>query len=64
MIDALVHFLFEVVVFYLGRLYLSILTLGRYRPKLDDRNQPMVSLFGGIITLAIFIGIGVWLNRQ
>jgi hypothetical protein len=64
MLDALANFLFEVVAFHLGRLYLRILTFGRYTPKTNDRSQPLVSLFGGFVTIAFIVGVGAWLNRS
>lgn len=48
--------------FHLGRAYLWALTLGRYRPHMDDRSQPLVSLFGFLVTLVAAIGAVVWLR--
>lgn len=62
MLEAAFTFLAEFVAFHLGRAYLWVLTLGRYRPHIDDRSQPLVSLFGAIVTLVAAIGAGMWLR--
>lgn len=61
MLEAAFSFLSEVVAFHLGRAYLWVLTLGRYRPHIDDRSQPLVSLFGFLVTFAAAIGAVMWL---
>jgi len=63
MLDVIFSFLSEVVAFHLGRLYLRVLTLGRFNPVISDRSQPLVSLFGGIVTFAFVIGIAMRLNN-
>ncbi|MDA8259561.1 MAG: hypothetical protein M0Z99_28645 [Betaproteobacteria bacterium] len=63
MLDALFSFLVDVVAFYLGRFYLLILTLGRYKADIGGRNSMMVSLFGGVVTLLLFIGFFSWINK-
>jgi hypothetical protein len=62
MLDAVFVFLSEVVAFHLGRFYLSGLTLGRFKPSIGDRSQPLVSLFGALTTLALIVGIAIWVN--
>jgi hypothetical protein len=62
MLEAAFTFLAEVVAFHLGRAYLWVLTLGRYRPRMDGRSQPLVSLFGGLVTLVATIGAVMWLR--
>lgn len=62
MLEAVFNFLAEFVAFHLGRAYLWVLTLGRYWPSIDDRSQPLVSLFGGLITLVAVIGTIMWLR--
>lgn len=62
MLDAIFTFLSEVVAFYLGRFYLQVMTLGRYKADIQGRHAPMVSLFGGIVTFAIVLGCFAWLN--
>lgn len=64
MLEAVFDFLFEVIAFHLGRFYLSVLTLGRFNPSIDDRSQPLVSLFGGLVTLALLISIAIWINQS
>jgi hypothetical protein len=44
MLDAVFAFLSEVIAFHLGWFYLSGLTLGRFKPRVGDRSQPLVSL--------------------
>ena len=63
MLDAVFYFLFEVIAFHLGKFYLAVLTLGRYKPKIDDRSEPLVSLFGAIVTIALVVGIA-WTNNS
>lgn len=62
MLDAVFAFLFEVIAFHLGRFYLSGLTLGRFNPKIGDRSQPLVSLFGALTTLALIGALAIWVN--
>jgi hypothetical protein len=62
MMDAVFSFLIDVVAFYLGRLYLLILTLGKYKAEIGDRNSLLVSLFGGVVTVAWVVGLLSWLN--
>lgn len=64
MLDAVFTFLFEVIAFHLGRLYLRVLTLGRFTPSIGDRSQPLVSLFGGLVTLALIVGLVTWLHQS
>jgi hypothetical protein len=64
MIDAVFDFLFEVIAFQLGRFYLWGLTLGRFKPSIGDRSQPLVSLFGGLTTLAFIVGIAILINQS
>jgi hypothetical protein len=64
MLDAVFAFLSEVIAFRLGRLYLSGLTLGRFNPRAGDRSQPLVSLFGALTTLALIVGIAIWVNAS
>lgn len=64
MLDAVFNFLFEVIAFHLGRFYLLALTLGRFNPSIGDRSQPLVSLLGGLVTLALIIGIAIWINQS
>ena len=64
MLDAVFAFLSEVIAFHLGRLYLSGLTLGRFKPRIGDRSQPLVSLFGALTTLALIVGIAIWVNAS
>ena len=67
MLDELIQttfcFLSEVIAFRLGRFYLRILTLGRFKPELNDTSQPLVSFFGALITLAIIIFIAIQINN-
>ena len=63
MLDAAFAFLSEVVAFHLGRFYLLALTLGRFKPRMGDRSQPLVSLFGALTTLALIVGMGIWMHR-
>jgi hypothetical protein len=60
MLEAAFAFFSEVIAFQFGRLYLWALTLGRFKPSLGDRSQPFVSLFGGLITLVLIVGIASW----
>ncbi|MBZ0069716.1 MAG: hypothetical protein K8F26_12985 [Thiobacillus sp.] len=62
MLDAVFNFLIDVVAFYLGRFYLLILTLGKYKAEMGDRNSLLVSLFGGVVTFAWAVGLFSWLN--
>jgi len=62
MLDAMLDFLGEVIAFHLGRLYLLALTLGRFNPKIGDRSQPLVSLFGGIFTIFLIVVMVVSIN--
>jgi hypothetical protein len=62
-LEAIFSFLIEVIAFQLGRLYLRILTFGRVNPDLNSRNQLLVSLFGGVTTFAIIVGIGIWAHN-
>lgn len=63
MLEAVLTFLAEFVGFHLGRAYLWVLTLGRYRPHMDDRSALLVSLFGATVTLVAAIGVIMWLRR-
>lgn len=60
MLEAAFAFFSEVIAFQFGRLYLWALTLGRVKPSLGDRSQPLVSLFGGLITVSLTVGIASW----
>ena len=62
MLDAIFSFLSEVVAFHLGKLYLAIITFGRYKPKIGDTSQPLVSLFGGLLTIILIVGVFAWIN--
>ncbi len=62
MLDALFTFLSDVIAFYLGRFYLQVLTLGRYKIDIQSRHAPMVSLFGAIVTFAVILGFFAWFN--
>lgn len=64
MLNAFFDFLSEVVSVHLGRFYLAIITFGRYKPKIDDASQPLVSLFGGTVTIILIVGIFAWANRS
>ena len=64
MMDAVFTFLIDVVSFYIGRFYLLILTLGKHKAEIGDRNSVLVSLFGGIVTLALVVGLFSWLNSD
>jgi hypothetical protein len=58
--EAAFAFISEVIAFQLGRFYLWALTLGRFKPGIGDRSQPLVSLFGGLATLVLIAGIASW----
>ena len=60
--DTVLDFLSEVAAFRLGRLYLAIITFGRYQPKIGDTSQPLVSLFGGLLTIVLVVGTMAWIN--
>lgn len=62
MLDAIFYLLSEVIFFHLGRFSLGVFTLGRYKPKLGDTSQPLVSLFGGLIAFVLVIGIAIALR--
>lgn len=64
MLGAVFNVLFEVIAFHLGRFYLLTLTLRRFDARIGDRSQPLVSLFGGLVTLALLIGIAIWTNQS
>ena len=64
MLDAIFYFLSEVIAFHLGRFYLGLLTLGRYKPKFGDTSQSLVSLFGGLVTFALVISIAIALHAS
>lgn len=64
MLNAFFDFLSEFVAFHLGRFYLAIITFGRYKPKIDDTSQPLVSLFGGTVTIILIVGIFAWANHS
>jgi hypothetical protein len=64
MLDAMFSFIFEVIAFHLGRFYLLALTFGRFNPCMGDRSQPLVSLFGGLVTLALLVGLAIWVNQS
>lgn len=63
MLDAVVEFLLELVCFRLGKFYLRVLTLGRYRFDPDKSNPVMVSAFGGFATLCLLVGLLSAANR-
>jgi hypothetical protein len=60
MLETAFAFFSEVITFQLGRFYLWAATLGRFKPSLGDRSQPLVSLFGGLTTLVLIVGIASW----
>lgn len=62
MLDAVFVFFSEGIAFHLGRFYLLGLTLGRFKPSIGDRGQPLVSLFGVLTTLALIVGTAIWVN--
>jgi hypothetical protein len=62
MMDAVFTFLIDVAAFYSGRFYLQILTLGKYKAEIGGRNSLLVSLFGGLVTLALIVGLFSWLS--
>jgi hypothetical protein len=64
MLETILSFLWEVVAFYLGKFYVGVFTLGRWKPQINDRNQPLVSLLGTLITLLIAIGTIAWIKRS
>jgi hypothetical protein len=64
MLDSVFDFLSEVVAFHLGRFYLLILTFGRYKPKIGDTSQPLVSLFGGVLTIVLLVAVIAWINHS
>lgn len=64
MLDAIFDFLSEVVAFHLGRLYIAIITFGRFKPKIGDTSQSLVSLFGGALTIVLIVGIFTWINHS
>lgn len=64
MMDAVFAFLIDVAVFYLGRFYLQILSLGKYKAEIGGRHSLLVSLFGGLVTLALLVGAFSWLNSD
>ena len=64
MLDAIFYFLSEIVAFHLGRFYLAIITFGRCKPKIGDTSQPLVSLFGGILTIVLIVGVFAWINHS
>jgi len=50
--------------FFLGRLYLRLLTFGRYNPNRHDCKNPLVvSLFGFLITFILVIGTVLWFKQ-
>ena len=64
MLEIVFDFLTEVVFFHLGKLYLAVVTLGRYKPKINDTSQPLVTLFGAIVTIGLLVGIVAWISRS
>jgi hypothetical protein len=63
MLDAIAQFISEVVAFHLGRFYIFIFTLGQVKVNTNSPSQPLISLFGGMLTLAIIVSVGIWLNN-
>ncbi len=62
--DAIFYLLSEVIAFHLGRFCLGVLTLGRYKPKIGDTSQPLVSLFGGLVGFVLVIGLAIALHAS
>jgi hypothetical protein len=64
MLDFIVQFMAEVVLFQIGRAVIYTFSFGRLNPSLDSRWQPLVTLLGACVLLGIIIGIGVWFNTS
>jgi hypothetical protein len=62
MLEAVFYLVSEVITFHFGRLCLGVLTLGRYKPKIGDTSQGMVSLFGALVAIALVLGVAVALH--
>ncbi|MCB1909870.1 MAG: hypothetical protein KDH15_21125 [Rhodocyclaceae bacterium] len=52
MIDAIANFILEVVIYFVGRSVIWILTLGRYKP--DESHQTWISLVGLLTLVGLF----------
>lgn len=55
MLEVLFNFVFEVILYAVGRCFLRIITLGRFE---DKKGSFMVSLVG--LLVIIFVGIAVY----
>lgn len=64
MLDAAFNFFVDVIAFHLGRFYLLVLTLGRFKPSIGDRSQPLVSLLGVLVTVVLIVGVATSLNQS
>lgn len=63
MLENIADFVLDVVAFQLGRFYLFVLSLGQVKVDAETRHQPFVSLVGAVLTLAMIVGLGIWLNN-
>jgi hypothetical protein len=58
MIDNFIVFLIEFVCFYVGKVVLITISLGRINPKLNESRQPfLVSLLGAIVLIVSAVTI-------
>ncbi len=62
MIDRVLGSLMEIVFFPIGRLILRIVSLGRLKPTLGGRHQPLASLLGAMVSIVTIVAIGFSLN--
>ena len=61
--DLVINFLLEVVFFSVGKTILWACTAGKYRPKLNDRSQPLVTFVGAVVVLGGIVIAGFVLNN-
>lgn len=64
MLDLIVQYVTEVVLFQIGRNVIYGCTFGRVNPSLDSRWQPLISLLGAFILLGVIIGAGIWFSMS
>jgi hypothetical protein len=60
MLDLVVQFVTEVVLFQNGRIVIYGLSFGRINPSLDSRWQPLVTLLGALVIIGVIVGAGIW----